>query len=78
MSSRNTDNRDKNNGDNRRFNNPNGNNVNRRLKNAGDSSPNRSVPNPGTGNTRGNQSGISLRENLNEGMKDREGRQTRA
>jgi len=37
-----------------------------------------SVLNPGTGNTRGNQNAISLRENLKEGMKDREDRQTRA
>jgi hypothetical protein len=48
------------------------------LNNPGDSrSPNMSVPNPGTGNARENHNARSPRENLKEGMKDREGRKTR-
>jgi hypothetical protein len=34
-----------------------------------------SVPNPRTDNTRGNQNTRSLKENLKEGMKDREDRE---
>ena len=37
-----------------------------------------SVLNPGTGNTRGNQNAISLREKLKEGMKKAEDSQTKA
>ncbi|NJD55579.1 MAG: hypothetical protein FIA94_04140 [Nitrospirae bacterium] len=60
--------------DNRRLNNSS---ASHGLKNPGDSrSPDRSVPNPVTSSGRENQNAISQRENLTEGMRNGEDRQT--
>ena len=66
----------KNNGDNLRCNSTNR-SINHRLNSPGDSSNhNMRVPNPRENNTRGNQNPRNVKENLKEGMEDREDRKT--